>query len=35
MLDARNNIDGAKIVMYIDGVKVEGELLNPNDAVEL
>jgi len=27
MLDSRDKIDGTKIVMYIDGVRVEGELL--------
>ena len=27
MLDSRDKIDGTKIVMYVDGVRVEGELL--------
>lgn len=27
MLDSRDKIDGKKIVMYVDGVRVEGELL--------
>ena len=27
MLDSRDKIDGSKIVMYVDGVRLEGELL--------